>query len=76
MEICQEGIDGVFPSWCVPVDLSIDTLIQLMIELALLGFIFAGVFAYGKWKRKKQREKRLNTSKASKIYESERDVSE
>lgn len=62
MEVCQDGIDGVLPAWCVPVDLSMDTRIQLMIEIAILGFLFAGVFAFGKWKRKRDRQKRLNTS--------------
>ena len=76
MEVCQDGIDGIFPSWCITVDLSVNTWIQLMVELAMLGFIFSGVFAYSKWKQKKQKDKRLNTSKVSKIYESERDVSE
>ena len=44
MEVCQDGIDGVLPAWCVPVDLSMDTRIQLMIEIAILGFLFAIIY--------------------------------
>ena len=42
MEVCQDGIDGVLPAWCVPVDLSMDTRIQLMIEIAILDFFLQG----------------------------------
>ena len=56
------------PAWCVPVDLSMDTRIQLMIEIAILGFLFAGVFAFGNGNESGIDKKAKYLTRASMIY--------
>ena len=59
MEVCQDGIEGVLPSWCVEMDLGWETWVQLALELGLLLVLFSISYAYFRWRRKKQIEKEM-----------------
>ena len=59
MEVCQEGIEGTLPSWCVEMDLGWETWVQLGGELCLLLIIFTVSYAIFKWKRKKDVENEM-----------------
>ena len=60
MEVCQPGIDDVLPSWCVQYDLGMETGIQLMIELAILGVLFLVSYLFFSWRRKKKNDKEMH----------------
>lgn len=64
MEVCQDGIDGVIPAWCVPYDFGIDTIFQLALELLFLVILFMFSYFYFEWKkRRKQERKKLDEMK-------------
>ena len=59
-EVCQPGVgEWDLPSWCVGYSLSIDTILQLVIEIFILLLVFSTCYAYFDWKRKKKLEKEI-----------------
>ena len=57
-EVCQEGIDGVLPAWCVQYDFGIDTIFQLALELLFLVILFMISYFFFEWRKKRKREKK------------------
>jgi hypothetical protein len=68
-EVCQPGVDEWdLPSWCVGYSLSIDTILQLVIEIFILLLVFSTCYAYFDWKRKKKLEKEIIRRKQEEEY--------
>ena len=57
-EVCQKGIDGVLPAWCVEYNFGIETILQLAIELFFLIVLFMLSYFYFEWRKKKKQEKK------------------
>jgi hypothetical protein len=56
-EVCQNGIDGVLPAWCVEYNLTPEWILQGAIELFIMIVAFFGLFYFFKWRRKIKQEK-------------------
>jgi uncharacterized membrane protein len=57
-EVCQNGIDGVIPAWCVQYDFGINTIFQLALELLFLVVLFMLSYFLFEWRKKRKIEKK------------------
>jgi uncharacterized membrane protein len=57
-EVCQNGIDGILPSWCVQYDFGINTIFQLALELLFLVVLFMLSYFLFEWRKRKRIEKK------------------
>ena len=61
MEVCQDGIEGVLPSWCVKLDTGPETWIQLAFELLISIILFFMLYYFFVWRRKIKKSKKKDT---------------
>lgn len=59
-EVCQDGIDGAFPGWCVDYDISLESGMQLAGECLLLIVIFILSYNYFNWRKRKKKKEVVN----------------
>ena len=57
-EVCQNGIDGVIPAWCVQYDFGINTIFQLALELLFLVVLFMLSYFLFEWRKRRKIEKK------------------
>ena len=52
-EVCQPGMDGVLPSWCIEYEITKENAIQLTGECFLLLLLFLASYWFFSWRNKK-----------------------
>ena len=55
--VCQDGIDGIIPAWCVEYNLTPEWILQGAVELFIMIIAFFGLLYFFKWRRKVKQEK-------------------
>ncbi len=59
-EVCQDGIEGVLPGWCVDYEISVEAGAQLAGECLFLVIIFILSYNFFNWRRSRKKKKTLS----------------
>lgn len=59
MEVCSNTDQIDLPSWCVEMEFTVWTFLQLIAEIILLGLIAFTSYHYFRWRRQKKIEKKM-----------------